>query len=69
MFLDPLMLSLYDEEHSEEEERWVTMGVDRNDVLLVVIHTFKEIDDGNTTVRIIPARKPTKSEAKEYEER
>jgi len=69
VFLDPLMLSLYDEEHGEDEDRWVTMGVDRNDVLIVVIHTYKGMDDENTTARIISARKATKQEAKDYEER
>ena len=69
VFLDPLMLSLYDEEHSEDDERWATMGMDRNNVLLVVVHTFKELNDENVTIRIISARRATKFEAREYEER
>lgn len=69
VFLDPLMLSLYDEEHSEADERWITMGVDRNNVLFVVVHTFKESNDDNAMIRIISARRATKHEAQEYEER
>ena len=26
VFRDPNQLSIYDEEHSEEEDRWITMG-------------------------------------------
>ncbi len=69
VFLDRYMLSVYDEEHSEDEERWVTLGMDRNDVLLVVIHTFQEIDADNANVRIISARKATKGEERQYRER
>jgi uncharacterized DUF497 family protein len=39
-----------------------------NDVLLVVVHTFKD-QDGMGLVRIISARKASKSERKEYERR
>lgn len=69
VFLDSLMLSIYDEEHSEEEERWITLGMDRNGVLLVVVHTFREIDPDNCNIRIISARKATKREAQQYHER
>ncbi len=66
VFLDPLMISIYDEEHSEEEERWVTLGMDRNHVLLVVVHTFEEIDSESAMVRLISARKATKYEENQY---
>jgi uncharacterized protein len=69
VFVDPFMLSLYDQEHSETEERWITMGADRNKVLLIVVHTFQVLDDENTTVRIISARRATRREAGEYNER
>ncbi len=29
VFLDPLMISVEDEEHSEDEERWATLGRER----------------------------------------
>jgi uncharacterized DUF497 family protein len=29
VFLDPNALSLFDEQHSEEEERWITLGLDQ----------------------------------------
>jgi hypothetical protein len=41
IFRDPNQLSVYDEEHSGNEERWITMGIDSGGILLVVVHTFK----------------------------
>ena len=35
-------MSIFDDEHSEEEERWITLGLDRAGVLLVVSHTFRK---------------------------
>ena len=69
IFLDPFMVSIYDTEHSKSEERWITIGKDRNDVPLVVIHTFNEVDRNNCVIRIISSRKATKKEIKEYSKR
>ena len=69
VFLDPLMISVEDEEHSEEEERWATLGRDKISVVLVIIHTFREIDADNCSIRLISARRATKREAKQYVER
>ena len=66
IFLDPFILSQYDDEHSEKEDRWITIGKDRNDVRIVVIHTFTEVESDNSTIRIISARKATKKESKQY---
>ena len=65
-FLDPLMLSVFDDVHSRAEDRWITIGKDKNDVPLVVVHTFREIDAGNSTIRIVSARRATKKEVKQY---
>jgi hypothetical protein len=67
--LDPLALSVYDEIHSRTEDRWITLGKDRNNVLLVVVHTFLEIDGDNCSIRIISARRATRHEAKQYSAR
>lgn len=69
VFMDQLMLSLFDEAHSQGEERWVTIGKDRGGVPLVVVHTFREIDADNCAIRIISARRATKKEAKQYNAR
>lgn len=66
VFLDPFMISVEDEEHSEEEERWVTLGKNRNGILLVVVHAFREIDAENFNIRLISARRATKREARQY---
>jgi hypothetical protein len=67
VFRDPLALSLYDEEHSETEERWLTLGLDENSALLVVSHTFEELSDEEALVRVISAREATAREREQYE--
>jgi hypothetical protein len=68
VFLDPRALSIFDEEHSEHEERWVTVGKDRPGSVLIVIHTFLEVSAEECSIRIISARKASKRETKQYEE-
>lgn len=64
---DPLALTVYDEEHSETEERWVTVGEAVSGGLLVVSHTFEELSPQEAAVRIISARPATASERRAYE--
>ena len=66
IFFDPFMLSILDEAHSENEDRWITIGKDRNDITLVTIHTYRELDNDNFSIRIISARRATKKEDKQY---
>lgn len=68
-FRDPDQLSIYDEAHSETEDRWVTMGLDSTGILRVVVHTFEQVDEGLYEIRIISARKATRGEAEQYQER
>ena len=68
IFRDPNLLSIPDEEHSESEERWLTMGLDETGSLLVISHTFKEFDVEVWKIRIISARKATTTEETQYEE-
>ena len=67
VFRDPNALSVFDEDHSGKEERWVTMGFDRGGALLVVHHTFQNVNESTRAVRVISARKATKTEARQYE--
>jgi hypothetical protein len=69
IFLDPFAISIYDEEHSENEDRWITIGSEVNDVLLVAIHTFKPVDENVSLIRIISARKADREETLQYHER
>lgn len=66
IFNDPLAIKLRDDEHSEKEERWVTIGQVRSMRIVVTVHTWQE-DDDNIYVRIISARKATVHEIKNYE--
>ena len=67
VFLDPFALSIFDEDHSAKEDRWITMGKDKSDVVLVIIHTFDEADKNQPTIRVISARKANKNERKQYD--
>ena len=69
IFRDPNQLSLYDEEHSEKEDRWITMGINGGGILRVVIHTFEQIDQDSIEIRVISVRKATKREAEQYREK
>jgi len=69
IFRDPFAISIYDAEHSEDEDRWVTIGAAENEVLLVVVHTFRGVDAQSSIVRIISARKADRDESQQYHER
>jgi hypothetical protein len=68
VFKDENAISIFDEEHSSNEERWITIGMDTKTRTIVVIHTFIVIDENNCNIRIISARKATKNEQKIYKE-
>ena len=69
VFLDPEALSMFDNEHSQEEERWITLGLDRGRALLVVSHTYREETETTAWIRMISARKATRREARQYRRR
>jgi len=66
---DSLATTVFDEEHSEEEERWVTLGQAENGQYLVVIHTFHQTSPAEATIRIISARQATPGEMQDYQEK
>ena len=63
VFADTLSITIPDPDHSEDEERWVTMGLSNRQRLLVVVHTEEE-----ETIRIISARSADRLERRKYEE-
>ena len=65
VFSYPFALNISDDEHSDDEERWVIMGVSHRQRLLVVVHTE---DDDRQIVRIISARPADPDERRQYEE-
>ncbi len=67
VFSDADALSQYDTEHSNGEDRWITLGMDQAGRLIVVCHTFEEITKVRARVRIFSARKATQGERRCYE--
>ncbi len=68
VFKDENAVSIFDEEHSSNEERWITIGMDIKTRTLVVVHTFVTLNKSSCNIRIISARKATKNEQKYYQE-
>ena len=66
VFKDSMALSMYDEDHSKDEERWITLGISERGRLLLVCHTFKQEPDNNVKIRIFSSRKASKKESKQY---
>lgn len=66
VFLDSQALSEFDEEHSQDEDRWITLGLDRTGSLLVVCHTYRGETAVSARVRLISARKASKNETEQY---
>jgi uncharacterized DUF497 family protein len=66
VFRDPRAASVYGEGHSEPEDQWVTIGLSQGGGVLVVCHTFKQIDPTTVAIRIISSRKATKREVRQY---
>jgi uncharacterized DUF497 family protein len=61
---DPLGTTFPDPDHSHGEQRYLTIGISSKGRLLVVAHTEEE-----EVIRIISARRATRSERRFYEER
>ena len=68
VFRDPLAVTIFDEEHSIDEERWVTLGRAQNGQVLVVIHTSEEVSATELHIRIISARRAEPAEVRDYEQ-
>ncbi len=63
VFYDEEALLIEDPEHSSEEERFIILGLSKKANLLVVCHCYRASE---TVIRIISARKATKTEEKQY---
>jgi uncharacterized protein len=68
IFKDSRALSVFDSDHNEAEDRWITMGISEKGRLLIVFHTFREEIEDAVAIRIISSRKATKQETKTYGE-
>jgi uncharacterized protein len=63
-FGDPLSMNMADPDHSEDEERFIVLGMSDRYRLLVVSYTERP-----PRTRIISARLATRHERKQYEEK
>jgi uncharacterized protein len=63
VFDDPDLITVIDDEHSLDEERYITIGMSSQTRLLMVAHT-----DRGGRIRIISTRRATKNEAQFYAE-
>ncbi len=63
VFADPLSLTGYDPNHSDDEDRYITMGQSVAGRVLVISHT-----DRGDSIRIISAREANRRERKDYED-
>jgi len=63
VFSDDNSNIIEDEKHSDDEQRFKVVGFSKNTRLLTICHCYRESD---TVIRIISARRATKSEIKDY---
>lgn len=68
VFLDALSLTVVDAVHSQNEERWFTLGHTAGGILLAVSHTYQDVGSTSARIRIISARPATKQERRFYAE-
>lgn len=66
MFLDEDALQIPDPEHSEQEDRFIILGVSLRRRVLVVCHCYRQ---GDEVIRIISARKADRNERRQYDDR
>jgi len=64
VFLDENAIRFFDPDHSDEEDRFIMLGVSFKLRVLVVCHCYRENDE---VIRLISARKADKDECKDYE--
>ena len=62
-FYDPNARLVEDPEHSDSEDRFILLGLSQNLNLLIICHCYRSTDE---IIRIISARKATRSESTNY---
>ena len=65
VFEDAHARLILDPDHSDEEERFILLGVSESLKILTVVHCYR---DNENTIRIISARKATAKEQNQYKE-
>ena len=68
IFNDPLLITFPDEEHSDAEERFISIGLSVTNKVLLAVHTERQETEDLLIIRIVSGRKATASERRVYEE-
>jgi len=63
VFYDEFAVQFFDDAHSGQEDRFIMLGMSNQANLLIVCHCEQESED---VIRIISARRATRSEARHY---
>jgi uncharacterized DUF497 family protein len=63
VFYDENAIQFFDPDYSDDESRFILLGISFKLRILIVCHCFRESE---TVIRIISARKADKHEEKEY---
>jgi hypothetical protein len=63
IFLDENAVRFFDPDHSQDEDRFIMLGMSFRLRVLVVCHCFRS---GDSIIRIVSARKADKQEARDY---
>ena len=66
IFKDPNAISIFDEDHSGEQDRWTTLGIAASGAILVVHHTFTTVGSDMVMIRLFSSRKATGTELRQY---
>ena len=63
VFGDPETLTIFDEEHSDQEDRYIDIGRSASGRVIVVVYTERV-----ESIRVISCRKATPAERRQYEQ-
>lgn len=66
VFDDSEAIFMSDPDHSQDEERFLLLGLSSLNNMMVVCHCYRDNDE---IIRIFSARKATKNETKQYNDR
>jgi uncharacterized protein len=66
VFFDELALFMEDPDHSDDEDRFLLLGMSSSLRIILVCHCFRKEDE---IIRIISARKANKFECEQYRKR
>lgn len=67
IFLDPFLITFADELHSDNEERFISIGLSESNRVLLAVHMEREEKNEVVVIRIISCRKATSTERRRYE--